>query len=109
MRLRKAPAAVKLGRKHNQIMSNVTITITKRLEDFWASDEDFARMTDEQILELCQEDTGALLEGANWKVRRLNRLESLSSMQMRAQDRAEKKIIDELAKSFTPANKGQNG
>lgn len=48
----------------------VTITITKRLEPIWGTDEEFSEMTDEQIIELLQEDWSLLLDNAKWEVKR---------------------------------------
>jgi hypothetical protein len=46
------------------------ITITKELEPFWADQEGFSVMSDKDIIELCQEDVTALLDGATWLVTR---------------------------------------
>lgn len=48
----------------------VTITITKQLDDTWASPKELAEMSDEQILELVQEDLFALHDGATYQVDR---------------------------------------
>jgi hypothetical protein len=48
----------------------VSVTVTKELEDFWATEEQFASMSDAQVIELIQEDVTALLEGASWTVTR---------------------------------------
>lgn len=49
---------------------SVTITITKTLEEWWASDEEFSVMSDKQIVELCQEDITAVTDEARWTVER---------------------------------------
>lgn len=46
------------------------IIITKELDSDWATPEQFAEMTEEQIVELCMEDTLELLHGAQWTVER---------------------------------------
>jgi len=46
------------------------ITIQKQLEDFWATPEEFAAMSDEDIIELCREDLLELIDGATWLVTR---------------------------------------
>jgi len=48
----------------------VTIKITKKLGPIWADDSDFAEMTDEQIIELAQEDLCELIDGSRWDVTR---------------------------------------
>lgn len=48
----------------------ITVIITKQLEPFWATDEDFAEMDDTQIIELAQEDISSLLDNASWEIRR---------------------------------------
>ena len=50
----------------------MTITITKTIDsdDFWATPEEFANMTDAEIVKLFQEDVFSLLEGACWSVER---------------------------------------
>lgn len=40
----------------------VTISVTKELDDTWASSEEFAEMPDEQIIELVCEDLVALFD-----------------------------------------------
>ena len=49
------------------------ITIVKELEDFWGTAEEFANMSDEEIIELCREYIVELLDNASWKVERLDR------------------------------------
>jgi hypothetical protein len=44
------------------------VIIEQELGDDWASSEEFAEMTDTQVVELCWEDIGKLLEGATWTV-----------------------------------------
>ena len=46
------------------------ITITKELDDLWATPEQFEKMSDNEIIELCMEDTSELLDGAQWKIER---------------------------------------
>lgn len=48
----------------------VTITIKKTLEEWWASDEEYQSMSDAQIVELCQEEITAAIDGAQWTVER---------------------------------------
>jgi len=44
------------------------IIVEKTLEEFWATPEDFAGMTDKEVLDLLYEDLGAFLEGAHFTV-----------------------------------------
>jgi hypothetical protein len=46
------------------------VTITKELEDWWADPEDWATMTDDEVLELMREDVLAVIEDATWTVER---------------------------------------
>lgn len=46
----------------------ITITITKTLDDSWASDKEFAEMSDEDIINLCLEDSSELLNNSSWEV-----------------------------------------
>lgn len=47
------------------------IIITKELEeDFWGTPEELERMTDDEIIELCMEDTPSLLDNALWEIKR---------------------------------------
>ena len=48
----------------------IKVIIEKKLDDSWASDEDFVGMTDEEIVELCQEDMVEFIDSAVWTVRR---------------------------------------
>lgn len=50
-----------------RIMS-VTITVSKTLETFWASDEELRTLTDEQIVNLVQEDLHAFIDGSTWDI-----------------------------------------
>ena len=50
----------------------IEIVATQRLNELWATQEEFASMTDAQILELIHEDWATFLECAHWEVRRLN-------------------------------------
>lgn len=47
---------------------SVTVVITQTLDDFYATDEEFAEMSNEQIIELAKEDVHGLMDGANWQV-----------------------------------------
>ena len=49
----------------------IRITITKVLDDEWATKEEFAQMSDTDIHELCWEDIGHVLEDSDWKIERL--------------------------------------
>ena len=49
----------------------MTVTITKTLDDNWATPEQFASMCDAQIIAMIQEDISAFLDGACWEVERL--------------------------------------
>ena len=46
------------------------VTVVKMLEGFWGVDDVVAEVGEDEgvILELIQEDLGAFLEGAEWKV-----------------------------------------
>jgi hypothetical protein len=46
------------------------ITITNILSDLWGSPEDLASMSDEEIVDLIQEDVPEFLEGATWTITR---------------------------------------
>lgn len=51
----------------------VKVIITKTLEDWWGADDIVADYPDKEqrdagIIELCMEDTVALLDGAQWEV-----------------------------------------
>ena len=48
----------------------ITVTITKTLEEFWATDDELRTMSDAEILELIQEDISAFVENAQWAVSR---------------------------------------
>lgn len=48
----------------------VTITITKTLDDSWATPEQLKEMSDADIIELAKEDTFDFLDGACWSVER---------------------------------------
>lgn len=43
------------------------IRIEKKLEEWWACQEEYVEMSDEGILELIQEDISAFLENAKWE------------------------------------------
>ncbi len=40
------------------------VTICKKLEPIWGTVEEFKKMSDEEIIELLNEDTSLLLDGA---------------------------------------------
>jgi hypothetical protein len=48
----------------------IVVTLRARLAPYWATAEEFAGMTDEQIIELVQEDVIALLDDCDWSVER---------------------------------------
>jgi hypothetical protein len=48
----------------------MTITITKELDEMWATPEEFAQMSDQEIVDLCLEDQIAILDNATWSVDR---------------------------------------
>ena len=52
-------------------MGRVVVTVTKELDnDFWATPEQFAEMTDQDVVDLVKEDVIAFLDGACWTVDR---------------------------------------
>ena len=48
----------------------LTVTVSNQLGEWWATDEQLAEMSDEEIVELIGEDTLAFLDGAVWAVER---------------------------------------
>ena len=44
------------------------IIIEKELDELWATPEQFAGMTDEEVIEFCQEDVCDLLDDALWTI-----------------------------------------
>jgi hypothetical protein len=48
----------------------VIVTITKKLEAFWATPEELEKMTQKEIIEMLREDTTALLDCASWHINR---------------------------------------
>ena len=46
------------------------IVVSKTLEPWWGRAEDFAEMTDAEIIELVLEDVGAFVHGAEWEIER---------------------------------------
>ena len=51
----------------------ITIIIRKTLDDIWGTDEEFATLTDADIIELLHEDLLSLLDGAKFEVSRTSR------------------------------------
>jgi hypothetical protein len=52
----------------------IEVKVTKILEDWWISEEDAKELTDEEIVELIQEDISSFMENVDWKInRRLDR------------------------------------
>jgi hypothetical protein len=64
--------AVRLWALHLKGLLRVemTITITKELDEMWATPEEFAQMSDQEIVDLCLEDQIAILDNATWSVDR---------------------------------------
>ena len=48
----------------------IFVTVSGELEDFWATEEQLASLSDAEIVELVQEDVTAFLDGASWAVTR---------------------------------------
>lgn len=48
----------------------MVVTIQKELDDFWATSEEFKKMSDGEIIELVKEDIWDFLNGATWVVSR---------------------------------------
>ena len=46
----------------------ITIRITKRLEDWWIDEEDAKTASDQELIELVQEDLSGFCEGATFEV-----------------------------------------
>jgi hypothetical protein len=46
------------------------IVVTQTLDDLWATPEDFAGLSDNEIIELIHEDISAFLEDAAWEIKR---------------------------------------
>lgn len=42
------------------------IRIEKQLEAWWAGPDEFAQMSDAELMELMEEDIGSAIEGAQW-------------------------------------------
>ena len=49
---------------------SVTVTVRKRLDALWATDDQFAAMSDEHIVDLCLADPYELTNGAQWTIER---------------------------------------
>ena len=48
----------------------IVVTVSGELKDLWATEEQFAVMSDAEIVELIQEDVTVFLEDASWTVTR---------------------------------------
>jgi len=48
----------------------MTVTITQKLGSLWATPEQLAEMSDEEIVEMIQEDLLEFVDGATWSVER---------------------------------------
>jgi hypothetical protein len=48
----------------------VKVSLTKTLDDSWATEEELKELSDEEILELIQEDVISFVENAEWKIER---------------------------------------
>ena len=48
----------------------ITVTITKKLDSFWATDEQFAEMSDSEIIDLLMEDLWEVVDKATWTIQR---------------------------------------
>lgn len=46
------------------------VTITKEIGELWATPEEFAAMSDAEIVEMFQEDLSEILDGATWEITR---------------------------------------
>ena len=51
-------------------MNGIRIIIKATLTDLWATTEELIEMSDAEIIELVQEDTVSLLDGAEWTIER---------------------------------------
>ena len=48
----------------------ITVTVSNELGPLWATPEQFAELSDQEIVELIQEDVTLFLDGASWTVDR---------------------------------------
>jgi hypothetical protein len=62
-------AESELGDTEN-MKTQVTVTITKVLDDFWMSEAEAREFSDDYIIELVHEDIHTLVEGAKFTVKR---------------------------------------
>jgi len=51
-------------------MAKVTLTISKRLDEDWATEEQFDGMPDAEVAALVKEDLYEFADGADWTVTR---------------------------------------